>query len=205
MSQSLSAAQRRIGHGRAAGESVTVTLVRHGETEWSRTGRHTGRTDIPLTVEGRAAATALAARLRGRQFALVLTSPRSRARDTAALSGFPDAVVDDDLAEWDYGDYEGRTTVDIKTTRPGWQLFHDGVPGGEALEAVAARAERVIERVRAVEGDVLMFGHGHLLRVLAARWTGAEPSYAARLLLDAATVSELGDDRGTPAIRRWNT
>jgi probable phosphoglycerate mutase len=183
---------------------VTITLVRHGETEWSRTGRHTGRTDVPLDAGGRAAATELAERLRGRAFALVLTSPLRRARDTAALAGFADAVVDDDLAEWDYGEYEGRTTVDIHTTRPGWHLFLDGVPGGETIDAVAARAARVIERSRAIDGDVLLFAHGHLLRVLAACWTGTDPAYAARLLLDAATISELVEDRGTPAIRTWN-
>jgi probable phosphoglycerate mutase len=184
---------------------VTLTLVRHGETEWSRTGRHTGRTDLPLTADGREAATALGDRLRGRAFALVLTSPLRRARDTAALAGFADAVVDDDLAEWDYGDYEGRTTVDIHETRPGWRLFLDGVPNGETIQAVTARAERVIERARAADGDVLAFGHGHLLRVLAARWIEADASFAARLLLDPATLSELTVDRGTSAVLAWNT
>ena len=184
---------------------MTVTLVRHGETEWSRTGRHTGRTDVPLCADGRAGAAALADRLRGRQFTLVLTSPLSRARDTAMLAGFPDAVVDDDLMEWDYGDYEGRTTVDIHTTRPGWSLWLDGVPDGETIQAVAERAERLIARARAADGDALLFGHGHLLRVLASRWIDTDPSFAARLMLDAATISELVDDRGTPAVHTWNT
>ena len=145
-----------------------LTVVRHGETEWSRDGKHTGRTDIPLTDAGRAVAAKLAQALGDRTYALVLTSPMARARDTAAIAGFPDAVVDDDLREWDYGDYEGCTTSEIRRSDDAdWLLWDDGVPNGETLADVSARADRVIARVRAIDGDVLAFAHGHLLRVLA--------------------------------------
>jgi probable phosphoglycerate mutase len=185
---------------------VTIVLVRHGETDWSRDGKHTGRTDRPLTDHGRVEATALASRLDGRAFSLVLTSPLRRAHDTAALAGFDDAVVDDDLVEWDYGAYEGRTTDDIQRERPGWELFRDGVPEGESIDDVAARTERVIARARAAEGDTLVFAHGHVLRVLTARWLDLDPGFGARLVFGPAAVSELVDDaaRG-PMLQTWNT
>lgn len=182
-----------------------VVLVRHGETEWSRAGRHTSRTDVPLTDEGRRAAAALAAPLGARAFGLVLTSPSTRARDTCALAGFTAvAHVDDDLREWDYGDFEGRTTADIRAEDPGWSLWSDGAPGGEDAEAVASRADRVIARIRAANGDVLVFAHAHLLRVLAVRWVGLAASDGARLALTPARVSVLGYERETAVIEQWN-
>ena len=154
-----------------------VVLVRHGETDWSRDGRHTGRTDVPLNDRGRAEARALAGMLAGRSFALVLASPRSRALETCRLAGLGDrALVRDDLAEWDYGAYEGRTTDEIRAERPGWTLWRDGVDGGETLAQVGARADRLIPELELAGGDVVVFAHGHLLRVLAARWLGLEPA-----------------------------
>jgi probable phosphoglycerate mutase len=185
--------------------TARATLVRHGETEWSRTGKHTGRTDVPLTDVGREAAAKVAAALAGRSFTLVLTSPSARARDTATLAGFPDAVVDDDLTEWDYGDQEGRTTPEIREDQPEWFLWKDGVTGGESLEQVAARADRAIARIRSLDGDVLVFAHGHLLRVLAARWLDQPPALGGHLILDPATISILDWERHLPAIRTWNT
>ncbi len=182
-----------------------LTLVRHGETEWSRDGKHTGRTDVPLTDNGRAIAAKLAPILHSQPHALVLASPLSRARDTAALAGYADAVVDDDLCEWDYGDYEGRTTVDIRASEaPTWFLWDDGVPNGETLGQVAARADRVIARAWAVGGDVLVFAHGHVLRVVGARWLELDPGFARHLELSPATVSILGWERDVPAIEAWN-
>jgi broad specificity phosphatase PhoE len=178
--------------------------VRHGETEWSLSGQHTGRTDVPLTDAGRERAMQVGDMLAGRSFALVLTSPFSRARDTAALAGFPDALVDDDLREWDYGDYEGRKTLDIRKERPGWFLWDDGVPNGETIEEVAARADRVITRVREVDGDVLVFAHGHILRVLAARWLEQPPGFGRHLILSPATLSILAHEREAPALETWN-
>ena len=178
--------------------------VRHGETEWSISGQHTGRTDVPLTEIGRERATKMGEALAGRSFVLVLTSPFSRAKDTAALAGFPDAIVDDDLREWDYGDYEGRKTVDIRVDRPGWFLWNDGVPNGESIDDVAARTDRVIARVRSVEGDALVFAHGHLLRVLASRWLGQSPGFGRHLVLSPSTLSILGSEREEPAIECWN-
>src|SRR3954454_8828670 len=174
--------------------------VRHGETEWSRTGQHTGRTDIPLTAAGRTAAEQLAPQLRGHASSLVLTSPLSRARDTAALAGYPDAVVDPDLEEWDYGDYEGRTTVDILAERPDWFLWDDGVPNGETIAEVAIRCDRVIARVRIADGDVLVFAHGHVLRILAARWIGQAPGLGRHLMLSPATISILASEHGVPGL-----
>jgi probable phosphoglycerate mutase len=182
-----------------------VTLIRHGETEWSRSGQHTGTTDIPLTEQGRALATKLEAALRGKAYAIVLTSPLSRARDTAAIAGFGDAVVDDDLREWDYGEYEGLTTPQIRERRPGWFLWEDGVPGGETIEAVAARVDRVIRLTQDADGDALLFAHGHLLRILAARWLGQPPGFGRHLVLSPATVSVLGWEREEPAIEVWNS
>jgi broad specificity phosphatase PhoE len=180
-------------------------LARHGETDWSAAGRHTGRTDVPLNDAGREAATALGELLHRHDFGLVLTSPLGRARQTCELAGFADqAVVDDDLREWDYGEYEGRTTAEIRETRPGWTVFDDGCPGGESIAAVAERADRVIARVRNRDGPALVFGHGHALRVLAARWVELPPEAGARLVLQTATLSVLGWEREMPAITRWN-
>jgi broad specificity phosphatase PhoE len=182
-----------------------LVMVRHGETAWSLSGRHTGRTDIPLTERGAAQAAALAERLAGRAFALVLTSPRARARQTCELAGFGDvAEVLDDLAEWDYGDYEGLTTAEIRAERPGWTLWDDGAPDGETAALVAARVDRVLARVRAAEGDVLVFSHGHLLRVLAARWLGLEAAAGRYFVLDPASFSVLGWEREQPVIAGLN-
>jgi probable phosphoglycerate mutase len=178
--------------------------VRHGETEWSLSGQHTGRTDVPLLEVGRERAKKVGEFLSGRAFALVLTSPLSRARETATLAGFPDAAVVDDLREWDYGDYEGLKTLDIRKDHPGWFLWDDGVPNGETIDEVASRADRVIERVRQVDGDVLVFAHGHILRVLAARWLDQPPGFGRHLILSPATLSILGYEREAPAIETWN-
>jgi broad specificity phosphatase PhoE len=182
-----------------------VVLVRHGETEWSRSGQHTGNTDIPLTDAGRRAAKALGAPLRGRSFALVLTSPLQRAAETARLAGFGDvAVTRDDLKEWDYGAYEGRKTVDIRKERPGWSLWRDGAPDGEIAAEVGARVDGLIADIRAAAGDVALFAHGHVLRVLAARWLSLGPEAGALFALDPATIGVLGYERETPVIRLWN-
>ena len=181
-----------------------VVLVRHGETEWSRTGKHTGRTDVPLSETGRRQAEAAGATLRRRRFALVLTSPLQRAAESCRLAGFRDAVEDDNLMEWDYGAYEGRTTPEIREERPGWTLWKDGVPDGETAAEIGARVDRVIARVRAVEGDVALFAHGHVLRVLTARWLGLDPADGRLFALDTATISVLGYERETPVIRLWN-
>jgi broad specificity phosphatase PhoE len=187
------------------GTAQQVVLVRHGETEWSRSGQHTGSTDIPLTEAGRRAAEALGAPLRARTFVLVLTSPLQRAAETCRLAGFGGvAVTRDELKEWDYGAYEGRKTVDIRNERPGWTLWRDGVPDGETAAAVGTRADRVVAELRAADGDALVFAHGHLLRVLAARWLGLEPEAGRLLALDPATISVLGYERETSVIRLWN-
>jgi broad specificity phosphatase PhoE len=180
-------------------------LVRHGATDWAESGRHTGRTDIPLNEMGREQAVTLGERLRGHTFALVLTSPLSRAADTARLAGFGDAVVmDDDLREWDYGDVEGMRTDEIRERRPGWTIWTGPWSGGETIDDVAARADRVLARVRDVDGDVLAFSHGHLLRVLAARWLGQGPAAGGMYALSTATISLLGWERETAVIERWN-
>jgi len=179
-------------------------LVRHGQTEWSATGRHTGRSDIPLDDDGREAARALRKSIAGHDFALVLSSPLQRARETCALAGFDSCAVDDDLQEWDYGDYDGVTTDQIRAQRPGWSLWRDGCPHGESAADVGARADRVVARARATEGDVVAFSHGHLLRVLAARWVGLDAEAGALLALDTATVSVLGWEREQAVVRRWN-
>ena len=184
-----------------------VYLARHGETEWSLSGRHTGRTDVPLTERGERNARALAERLRGLSFAEVLTSPMQRARRTCVLAGFADrAEVVPDLAEWDYGDYEGRRTAEIRRERPDWWLFRDGAPGGESVAAVSARADRVVARLRSAAGNVLVFGHGHFLRVLAARWLGLEPAGGRLFHLSTASLSVLGyeHDLSEPVIKLWN-
>jgi broad specificity phosphatase PhoE len=182
-----------------------IVLVRHGETEWSRTGRHTGRTDVPLTDAGCVQASALGAALREWTFALVLMSPLARAAETCLLAGYGDVVqVRNDLMEWDYGEYDGRTTRAIREERPGWTLWRDGVPGGETAAEVGARADRVIAELHAASGDALVFAHGHLLRVLGARWLDLEPTEGRLFALDTATLCVLGYERETAVIRRWN-
>jgi broad specificity phosphatase PhoE len=180
-------------------------LVRHGETKWSRSGQHTSRTDIPLTDLGRWQAAGVAHKLADLEFALVLSSPKVRALETARLAGFGDRVeTTDDLLEWDYGEDEGRTTTDIREDRPGWTIWAQGPRGGETADEVAARVDRVIARVREADGDALVFAHGHVLRVLAARWIGERPSEGRFFELGTATLSVLGWERETPTIERWN-
>ena len=182
-----------------------ITVVRHGETEWSEAGRHTSRTDLPLTDAGRERARALAHELEGSRFALVLCSPMLRARETCELAGFGDvAVLSDDLIEWDYGDYEGLTTPEIRERRPDWSLWRDGCPGGELPAEVGARADRVIVRARHAGGDVLAFAHGHILRVLTARWLVMAPAAGARFALAAGALGVLGFERETEVLSRWN-
>jgi len=185
---------------------VRIVLIRHGETEWSRSGRHTSFTDVALTAQGRAEARPLVERLAGIEFALVLTSPRQRARDTCELAGLGGrAEVTDDLTEWDYGAYEGSTTAEIRRDVPNWTIFSHGAPDGEAAAAVAARADRVIERACEAGGVVALFSHGHFLRVLGARWVGLPPSAGALLALDTATLSFLGHERDQRVLRVWNS
>jgi probable phosphoglycerate mutase len=185
-------------------------LLRHGETEWSLSGQHTGRTDIPLTANGEQRATdagQMLAGLRGEQpLALVMSSPRSRALRTAKLAGIDVTEVTEDLAEWDYGDYEGRTTPQIRETVPGWTVWTHPCPGGETAEQVGERAARVLARARAAlaDGDVVLVGHGHFSRVLVATWLELPPTSGVHFALDAAAISELGDERGVPQIRRLN-
>jgi probable phosphoglycerate mutase len=182
-----------------------VYLIRHGETEWSRSGQHTGITDIPLTENGRRAAALLQPVLAKVVFSLVLTSPLQRARKTCELAGLGErAQIDADLMEWNYGDYEGLTPQQILQGAPGWLIFRDGCPRGENPEQVGARVDRVIDRVRNVAGNVALFAHGHVLRVLGARWLGLPPSEGCRFLLDTSTLNVLADYRGVPAIKRWN-
>jgi broad specificity phosphatase PhoE len=184
-----------------------IWLVRHGATEWSTTMRHTGRTDVPLTDDGRAAARRLTQELGRHEFAAVLSSPLQRARETAQLAGFAHLTIEPDLAEWDYGEFEGRTTDDIRADGPEWSdwtVFRGPIPGGETVDEVAERTRRVLARVDAVDGDVLCFAHAHVLRVFAAITCGLEPHAAARVLLDPATISVIGTDRGERAIRSWN-
>ena len=182
-----------------------VHVVRHGQTEWSRDGRHTGTTDIPLTPEGEAQARAAGAVLAGLDPALVLTSPLERARRTCELAGLGGAaVVDPDLHEWDYGDWEGITTATIRETVPGWTIWSGPWPGGETPDEVAARADRVIERALTSPGPVVLFSHGHFLRVLTARWCDLDPREGRRFLLDPATVGILGWEHGMRAVARWN-
>jgi probable phosphoglycerate mutase len=180
-------------------------LVRHGETAWSVSGQHTGRTDIPLTPRGRQQAELLARRLMRKTFALVLTSPLARARDTCQLAGqAASAVVDPDLMEWDYGAYEGRTSADIRREAPGWTIWSGGPRGGESADQVGERVDRVIVRAAAVEGDVALFAHGHVLRILAARWLGLAAAAGRFLALDTASLSKLGYERDQRVVRAWN-
>ena len=181
-----------------------IVLVRHGETEWSKSGQHTGRTDLPLTDAGREAASALGGMLRGCSFDMVLSSPLSRAKDTCALAGFGGQMqIDDDLLEWDYGIYEGRSTLEIRKDHPEWSVWLSPIEGGEALESVYARAQRVIGKI-AGAGEVALFAHGHILRILAAAWMGLPPIAGRYLALDTSTVSVLGYERQTRVIRQWN-
>jgi len=180
-------------------------LVRHGETEWSRSGQHTSITDLPLTEVGEAAAHSLVAALSDIDFVEVISSPRRRAVRTAELAGFPDPRLDEDLAEWAYGDYEGLTTATIRESVPDWSVWTHDTPGGETAAQVTERLDRVVARARAVEGRTLAFAHGHSLRGLAARWLGLDVSEGQRFVLDTSTISMLGVDRGTQVVRRWNT
>jgi broad specificity phosphatase PhoE len=184
-----------------------IYLARHGETAWSLSGQHTGRTDLPLTERGERNARALGERLRGLVFARVFTSPLQRAVRTCELAGFGAmAEIDPDLVEWDYGQYEGRRTAEILAQRPGWQLFRDGCPGGESPDEVGARADRVMARVRALKDNVLIFSSGHFLRVLAARWLGLDAAGGRYLMLSTASLSALGYEHNLaePVIRLWN-
>jgi probable phosphoglycerate mutase len=204
---------RSIGRDRATipdmsgSANAEVWLVRHGETEWSRDGRHTSVTDIPLTEVGVEVAHGLAERLADTEFGLVLTSPRSRARRTAELAGFAEAEVDEDLVEWAYGDYEGITTAEIREREPGWTIWTHPAPGGETAAEVTERLDRVVARVGAALAEdrrVLLFGHGHALRALAARWIEQPVDEGRFLRLDTATISVLGYERENPVILRWN-
>ena len=184
-----------------------VCLARHGQTAWTESHQHTGVTDLPLTAAGETEAVHLGERLAGRSFAAVFTSPLRRAKRTCELAGFGRiAVVEPDLIEWDYGSYEGRTTAEIHAERPGWDLFRDGCPGGETPDQIAARADRVIELVRGIDGNVLLFSSGHFLRMFAARWLGLEPAAGRYFVLGTASLSEMGyeHDRSEPVIRLWD-
>ena len=182
-----------------------VWLVRHGETEWSRAGRHTSTTDLPLLPAGEKVARGLRDRLDDTAFSLVLTSPRQRARVTAELAGHPEAEVDPDLVEWTYGDYEGVTNAEIRETVPGWTVWTHPCPNGETAEQVGERLDRVVARVRAANGPVLLFGHGHALRALTARWLGLPVTEGRLFRLDTATISVLGHERESPVVLRWNS
>ena len=180
-------------------------LIRHGETEWSLSGAHTGRTDLPLTERGRQRAQAIDGYLKGRPFSLVLVSPLQRARETCRLAGYgASAIVEENLREWDYGDYEGRSTHDIQKDRPGWNLWRDGVINGETVEQVAARAQCVIDRALQADGDCALFAHGHVLRILTTVWLGLRPDAGRLFGVDSATVSVLGWEHETRVVRLWN-
>lgn len=184
---------------------LTIWLIRHGQTAWTLSGAHTGRTDLPLTEAGREEAVAVGRWLGGRKFALVLCSPLSRARETCRLAGYGDvAQVDPNLAEWNYGDYEGHTTAEIRKDAPDWSLWRDGPLHGETVDQVGARAEAVLERVESTDGDVALFAHGHLLRILTARWLGLRADCGRMFALATATVSTLGFERDTHVISQWN-
>ncbi len=182
-----------------------IVAVRHGETEWSASGQHTGRTDLPLVEAGREQARALASSLGARTGSRVLSSPFRRALETCELTGFGErAEIREDLHEWDYGEYEGLTTPQIREQRPDWDLWHDGCPGGETPAQISARADRLLESLRDIQGEVIVFAHGHILRVLAARWIELPVSAGARFALSAGAVSVLGHERETRVVRRWN-
>ena len=185
--------------------SCNLWLIRHGETEWSRSGAHTGRTDLPLTRDGEVRAGAIGRYLAGRRFALVLTSPLKRARETCRIAGYGDvAQVEPNLREWDYGAYEGRTSADIRKEIPGWNLWTMGVAGGETIERVADRAGRVIDRACAAGGDTALFAHGHILRILTACWLGLPPGAGRLFALDTGCLSMLGYEHETRVISHWN-
>jgi broad specificity phosphatase PhoE len=191
-------------HEQAAGLQ-RIVIVRHGETEWSASGQHTSRTDLPLIDAGSEQARALGRMLRSHDFALVLSSPLRRALETAEVAGFANAVkISDDLHEWNYGEYEGLTTPQIMSARPDWWLWRDGCPGGEQPSEVGARADRVLARAEEVDGEVLIFGHGHILRVISARWLECPVAFGARLALSAGSLSALGFERKTRVLRLWN-
>jgi probable phosphoglycerate mutase len=180
-------------------------LIRHGETEWSLSGAHTGRTDIPLTPRGREQAASLGRYLAGRKFAMVLVSPMRRALDTCRLAGYGDAAaIDPNLCEWDYGNYEGRTTAEIRRERPDWELWRDGVPGGETVEQVGARADAVLARLFPLDGSAALFAHGHILRILTARWLALDPSAGRLFAMGTASLNTLGYEHETRVITRWN-
>lgn len=184
---------------------MRLFVVRHGETEWSANGRHTSATDLPLTEAGRRRAVLVGEQLAGHSFSLVLCSPLRRARETCELAGFgAPAIVCEDLREWQYGDYEGLTSPQIHARNPAWSLWRDGCPGGEKPEAVSRRVDRVLERLREGRGDTLAFAHGHVLRVLAARWIGMEAAGGARLALGAGGIGVLGHEHETEVLERWN-
>ena len=188
--------------GKSPGE---VVLIRHGETEWTLSGQHTGRTDIPLTERGRKQARLLQPLLSTANFALVLSSPLQRARETCELAGLGSQMeIEPDLMEWDYGEYEGITSKEIKRTAPNWMVFTDGCPGGETPKQVGARVDRLIRRILPVAGRVALFAHGHLLLVFVSRWIGLPPSAGQHFLLDTSTVGVLGYYQGVPAVKRWN-
>lgn len=190
---------------RMARTGPAVLLVRHSETEWSRSGQHTSRTDLPLLDEGRPMAAALGRRLAGRAFELVLSSPLKRAWETAELTGLGDVVeATHDLLELGYGEYEGRTTADIRTERPGWDIWKDGSPGGESLADAAERVDRVIARAASADGDVALFAHGHILRILGARWLGLPPLAGGSLALSTASLCDLGFERERRVLWGWN-
>ncbi len=183
---------------------MRLFLIRHGETEWALSGRHTSRTDLPLTDNGRAQAAKLAARLAGQKFVLVLTSPRQRARTTAELAGFPAAEVCENLREFEYGEYEGLLKEEIFKRAPGWNIFKDGCPGGETVAQVVARAQRLIQRAQAANGDALVFTHGHLGRILTATWLGQPATFGGQLVLDTCTLNILKQEGGRAFIQTWN-
>ncbi len=184
---------------------VEIWLIRHGETEWSLSGKHTSRTDVPLTEHGRERAAAMRGYLKEREFSLVLTSPRLRALETCRIAGYGErAVVDADLSEWDYGSYEGRTTAEIRAEEPGWSVWKNELPGGETLQQVGARAEKVIDRAVAEGGRVALFSHAHFLRILAAVWMGLPPDAGRLLALGTGSVSTLGFERETRVLQTWN-
>jgi probable phosphoglycerate mutase len=186
-------------------DSPEVLLIRHAATEWSVAGRHTGRTDLPLSEEGRQAARRTALKLEEQSFEWVLSSPLRRARETCEICGLgAQAQTVDQLVEWDYGKYEGLTTAQIRELHPGWNLWRDGCPDGESLAQVSERADAVIAMLRTLQGQVAVFAHGHILRVLAARWIAADPQLGARLMLSTGALSVLGHEHGAGALRRWN-
>ncbi len=201
----MTATARRPSPDRGDDRRPEAWLVRHGETEWSRSGRHTGRSDVELTDLGRAQARQLGARLADQPFVRILSSPMRRALDTARLAGFEARLeVDVDLCEWNYGSYEGITTPQIRETVPGWTVWTHAIPGGETRAEIANRVDRVVGRIRGSDGDVAIFAHGHVLRVLAARWLGLEAADGRLLALHTATISVLGWERETPVLERWN-